>query len=201
MYKITRHPILDIPEGEVCEFMYEGHKVQAVKGYTIAKALHEAGYPVHSHSLQGRNRSLECGIGKCGACEMLVDGKVRRICITPVDGVREVRLIAHEADMPGVTFEVPARQESTNALTIYKTTVAIVGAGPAGLACREQLQKFGIDCLVIDNNARIGGQFNMQTHQFFFFEREKKYGGMRGFDIAKTLAGDSQEGILLNSTV
>ena len=201
MYKITRHPILDIPEGEVCEFMYEGHKVQAAKGYTIAKALHEAGYPVHSHSLQGRNRSLECGIGKCGACEMLVDGRVRRICITPVDGVREVRLIAHEADMPGVTFEVPARQESTNALKIYKTTVAIVGAGPAGLACREQLQKFGIDCLVIDNNARIGGQFNMQTHQFFFFEREKKYGGMRGFDIAKTLAGDSQEGILLNSTV
>lgn len=201
MYKITRHPILDIPEGEVCEFMYEGHKVQAVKGYTIAKALHEAGYPVHSHSLQGRNRSLECGIGKCGACEMLVDGRVRRICITPVDGVREVRLIAHEADMPGVTFEVPARQESTNALKIYKTTVAIVGAGPAGLACREQLLKFGIDSLVIDNNARIGGQFNMQTHQFFFFEREKKYGGMRGFDIAKTLAGDSQEGILLNSTV
>ena len=201
MYKITRHPILDIPEGEVCEFMYEGHKVQAAKGYTIAKALHEAGYPVHSHSLQGRNRSLECGIGKCGACEMLVDGRVRRICITPVDGVREVRLIAHEADMPGVTFEVPARQESTNALKIYKTTVAIVGAGPAGLACREQLLKFGIDSLVIDNNARIGGQFNMQTHQFFFFEHEKKYGGMRGFDIAKTLAGDSQEGILLNSTV
>ncbi len=201
MYKITRHPILDIPEGEVCEFMYEGHKVQAAKGYTIAKALHEAGYPVHSHSLHGRHRSLECGIGKCGACEMLVDGRVRRICITPVDGVREVRLIAHEADMPGVTFEVPARQESTNALKIYKTTVAIVGAGPAGLACREQLLKFGIDSLVIDNNARIGGQFNMQTHQFFFFEREKKYGGMRGFDIAKTLAGDSQEGILLNSTV
>ncbi len=201
MYKITRHPILDIPEGEVCEFMYEGHKVQAAKGYTIAKALHEAGYPVHSHSLHGRNRSLECGIGKCGACEMLVDGRVRRICITPVDGVREVRLIAHEADMPGVTFEVPARQESTNALKIYKTTVAIVGAGPAGLACREQLLKFGIDSLVIDNNARIGGQFNMQTHQFFFFEREKKYGGMRGFDIAKTLAGDSQDGILLNSTV
>ena len=201
MYKITKHPILDIPEEEVCEFMYEGHKVQAVKGYTIAKALHEAGYPVHSHSLHGRNRSLECGIGKCGACEMLVDGRVRRICITPVDGVREVRLIAHEADMPGVTFEVPARQESTNALKIYKTTVAIVGAGPAGLACREQLLKFGIDSLVIDNNARIGGQFNMQTHQFFFFEREKKYGGMRGFDIAKTLAGDSQEGILLNSTV
>ena len=55
--------------------------------------------------------------------------------------------------------------------------------------------------MVIDNNANIGGQFNMQTHQFFFFEKEKKFGGMRGFDIAKTLAGDNHEGILLDTTV
>ncbi len=202
MYRIEKHPILDIPQGEIVEFLFEGHKVQATKGYTIAKALHEAGFPVHSHSLQGRNRSLECGIGKCGACEMLVDGRVRRICITAVDGVREVRTITHEADLPGVTFEPPARpQEAAQTVQVYKTQVAIVGAGPAGLACREQLNAFGIDNLVIDSNPRIGGQFNMQTHQFFFFEKEKKYGGMRGFDIAKTLAGNSQEGILLNTTV
>ena len=191
MYRITNHPILDIPDAEVVEFLFEGKKVQGRKGYTIAKALHEAGFPVHSHSLSGRNRSLECGIGKCGACEMLVDGQVRRICITPVDGVKEVRIIAHDNDLPGVTFDAPGKPKDDKALTIYKTTVAIIGAGPAGLACREQLRKFGIDCLVIDNNARIGGQFNMQTHQFFFFEKEKKYGGMRGFDIAKTLAGQT----------
>lgn len=202
MYKIEKHPILDIPQSDIVEFLFEGKPVQGRKGYTIAKALHEAGFPVHSHSLQGRNRSLECGIGKCGACEMLVDGRVRRICITAVDGVREVRTIAHEADLPGVTFEPPERpQESAQTVKVYKTQVAIVGAGPAGLACREQLNAFGIDNLVIDSNPRIGGQFNMQTHQFFFFEKEKKYGGMRGFDIAKTLAGDSQDGILLNTTV
>ena len=202
MYKIEKHPILDIPQSDIVEFLFEGKPVQGRKGYTIAKALHEAGFPVHSHSLQGRNRSLECGIGKCGACEMLVDGRVRRICITAVDGVREVRSIAHEADLPGVTFEPPERpQESAQTVKVYKTQVAIVGAGPAGLACREQLNAFGIDNLVIDSNPRIGGQFNMQTHQFFFFEKEKKYGGMRGFDIAKTLAGDSQDGILLNTTV
>ncbi len=202
MYSIQNHPILDIPQSEEVEFLFEGKPVKGRKGYTIAKALHEAGFPVHSHSLAGRNRSLECGIGKCGACEMLVDGRVRRICITAVDGVREVRSITHEADLPGVTFEPPARpQESAQTVQVYKTQVAIVGAGPAGLACREQLNAFGIDNLVIDSNPRIGGQFNMQTHQFFFFEKEKKYGGMRGFDIAKTLAGDNHDGILLNTTV
>ena len=195
MYRIEQHPILDIPQTEVVEFLFEGKPVQGRKGYTIAKALHEAGYPVHSHSLSGRNRSLECGIGKCGACEMLVDGHVRRICITKVDGVKEVSRLTNMTSPSGIP------STTTADLKIYKTTVAIVGAGPAGLACREQLNAFGIDNLVIDNNARIGGQFNMQTHQFFFFEREKKYGGMRGFDIAKTLAGDSQEGILLNNTV
>ena len=63
------------------------------KGFTIAAALHQAGYPVHSHSLKNRNRSLECGIGKCGACEMLVDGQIRRICITKIDDIKEVKEI------------------------------------------------------------------------------------------------------------
>ena len=203
MFKIEEHPILDIPQTESVEFLFEGKPVKASKGYTIAKALHEAGYPVHSHSLTGRNRSLECGIGKCGACEMLVDGCIRRICITKVDGVKEV------SRLTGATSPAGTPGKTASDLKIYKTTVAIIGAGPAGLACREQLNAFGIDNLVIDNNARIGGQFNMQTHQFFFFEKEKKYGGMRGFDIAKSLAGGGEQGadsqlpanILLNNTV
>lgn len=194
MYKITKHPILDIAQGESVEFIFNGKKVVGQKGYTIAAALHQAGFPIHSHSIDGRERSLECGIGKCGACEMLVDGKIRRICITLVDGVKEVREIPKG-------YQPDYSENPQKEVKIYKTTVAIIGAGPAGLACREQLNKFGISNLVIDNNARIGGQFNMQTHQFFFFEKEQKFGGMRGFDIAKTLAGDNHEGILLNYTV
>jgi glycine/D-amino acid oxidase-like deaminating enzyme/Fe-S-cluster-containing hydrogenase component 2/bacterioferritin-associated ferredoxin len=41
----------------------------------------------------------------------------------------------------------------------------------------------------------------MQTHQFFFFEKEKLYGGMRGFEISSHLAGEDHTGIFLNSTV
>ncbi|MBR6333171.1 MAG: FAD-dependent oxidoreductase [Bacteroidales bacterium] len=194
MYRIEKHPILDIPQEDLVEFLYEGQKVRGQRGKTIAAALHQAGFPIHSHSLDGRNRSLECGIGKCGACEMLVDGKIRRICITLVDNVKEVREIPKD-NQP--VAEVSQQEE----VKIYKTTVAIIGAGPAGLACREQLNALGIPNMVIDNNATIGGQFNMQTHQFFFFEKEKKFDGMRGFDIAKTLAGDNHDGILLNNTV
>ena len=194
MYKINEHPILDIPKTEEVVFEFNGKKVVGHKGYTIAAALHQAGFPIHSHSIDGRERSLECGIGKCGACQMLVDGVIKRICITPVDGVKEVR------EIPQNYFPQAAEpQQQTQ--QIYKTQVVIIGAGPAGLACREMLNEQGISNIVIDNNERVGGQFNMQTHQFFFFEKEKLYGGMRGFDIAKTLAGDDHSGIFLNSTV
>lgn len=195
MYKITTHPIIEISESEKKKFLFEGREVYGEKGFTIAAALHQAGFPVHSHSLTNRERSLECGIGKCGACEMLVDGQIRRICITPVDDVKEVKEIPHDY----APYRINVRKDTP--LNVYKTTVAIIGAGPAGLAAREELNKHHIPNIVIDNNDKIGGQFLMQTHQFFFFEKERKFGGMRGFDIAKTLAGDDPAGIFLNSTV
>jgi len=195
MHKIETHPILDVPKRNSVSFKFNGKEIKGEEGFTIAAALHQAGYPIHSHSIENRERSLECGIGKCGACEMLVDGQIKRICITPIDGVKEVREIPKEYT-PSV--KAPEKNKSTK---IYKTTVAIIGAGPAGLAAREILLQHKIENIVIDNNSTIGGQFNMQTHQFFFFEKEKKFGGMRGFDIAKTLAGDNHEGIFLDSTV
>lgn len=195
MSKIEEHPILEVPQRKKERFLFNGKEVEGESGYTLAAALHQAGYPVHSHSLAGRCRSLACGIGKCGACEMLVDGKIKRICVTLVDGVKEVRELAC-GELPAVESEI-----RTEPRRVLRTAVVIVGAGPAGLAVREELKKRGVDNIVIDNNARIGGQFLMQTHQFFFFEQEKRFGGMRGFDIATTLAGESMEGIYLNSTV
>ena len=90
MFKISSHPILEVKGTSNVTFRFEGKTVEGQSGYTIAAALHQAGFPVHSHSLKNRERSLECGIGKCGACEMLVNGKIKRICITLVDGVKEV---------------------------------------------------------------------------------------------------------------
>ncbi len=195
MHKINKHPILNIPHEEIVSFKYKGQEVKGEKGFTIAAALHQAGFPVHSHSIDGRTRGLECGIGKCGACEMLVDGVIRRICITKIDGVKEVQEIPKD-------YQPEERKPETDiSLNIHKTDVVIIGAGPAGLAAREILNENNIDNLVIDNNDEIGGQFLMQTHQFFFFEKEKKFGGMRGFDIAKTLAGENHDGIILHSTV
>ena len=128
MYKISSHPVLEVPAQDLHTFLFEGTPVTGQKGQTIAAALHQAGLPVHHHSLKGRSRSMECGIGKCGACEMLVDGHVHRICITKVDDVKEVCRI-QEATLPPEETSAPAESRK-----IYKTTVAIVGAGP--ILCR-----------------------------------------------------------------
>jgi glycine/D-amino acid oxidase-like deaminating enzyme/Fe-S-cluster-containing hydrogenase component 2 len=195
MQKIEKHPILNVPQNDEVVFTFNGKEVNGDKGFTIAAALHQAGFPVHSHSLDNRNRSLECGIGKCGACEMLVDGKIRRICITKVDGIKEVNEIPKDftpdTDIPCSDCEI----------AVYRTEVAIIGAGPAGLAARELLNQHNVSNIVVDNNDKIGGQFLMQTHQFFFFEKEKKFGGMRGFEIAETLAGEDRSGIMLDCVV
>ena len=196
MERIVNHPILTIPQEGEHTFLFNGKPVTGMKGFTIAAALHQAGYPVHSHSVNGRNRSLNCGIGKCGACEMLVDGEVKRICITKVDNVKEVSEITVQNYT--TDSQIEPREEPVE---IYRTDVAIIGAGPAGLACRETLKELGLNSIVIDSNDKIGGQFLMQTHAFFFFEKERRFGGMRGFDIAKTLAGDDHSGIFLHSTV
>ena len=66
---------------------------------------------------------------------MLVDGQIRRICITKVDNVKEVSEIPHD-----YSPEARALIER-KPIDVYKTTVAIIGAGPAGLACREELTK------------------------------------------------------------
>lgn len=137
MYKIAKHPILSVEEKEKFNFLFEGKPIVGEKGFTIAAALHQAGYPVHSHSLQNRNRSLECGIGKCGACEMLVDGQIRRICITAVDNVKEVREIPRGYQPKRIEYK------KNTGVKIYKTRVAIIGAGPAGLAAREILNNHG----------------------------------------------------------
>jgi 2,4-dienoyl-CoA reductase (NADPH2) len=45
--------------------------------------------------------------------------------------------------------------------TVAKKRIAVVGAGPAGLACSTELAARGHDVQLFDSAAEIGGQFNM----------------------------------------
>ena len=46
MERIVNHPILTIPQEGEHTFLFNGKPVTGMKGFTIAAALHQAGYPV-----------------------------------------------------------------------------------------------------------------------------------------------------------
>ena len=69
MSKIKKHPVLEVPVRDKVIFKYNGQEVEGEKGYTIAAALHRAGFPVHSHRTGGNVRwnavSVNVGLVKC----------------------------------------------------------------------------------------------------------------------------------------
>lgn len=69
-----------------------------------------------------------------------------------------------------------------------KTDFAIVGAGPAGLSAAIEAASAGVRVLLIDENAKPGGQLFKQIHKFF--GSKDHYAGMRGIDIGLKLISD-----------
>lgn len=86
-------------------------------------------------------------------------------------------------------------------MSVRKTELAIVGAGPAGICAALEAASHGVKTTVIDRGEELGGQLIKQTHKFFGWH--KKSAGTRGILIAKKLSEDvrnSENITVLNST-
>ena len=68
------------------------------------------------------------------------------------------------------------------------TDLAVVGAGPAGLAAAIEAASAGVGVLLVDENAKPGGQLFKQIHKFF--GSKDHYAGTRGVDIGIKLLSD-----------
>jgi len=82
------------------------------------------------------------------------------------------------------------------------TEIAIIGAGPAGLAAAIEAAKAGAKVALIDENAKPGGQLFKQIHKFF--GSQKHGAGIRGIQIGKDLCSEAERigvELLLNTTV
>ena len=75
-------------------------------------------------------------------------------------------------------------------MTVQTTEFAIVGAGPAGLSAAIEAAGAGARVLLIDENAKAGGQLFKQIHKFF--GSKDHYAGTRGIDIGTKLLSDVQ---------
>ncbi|RLF47306.1 MAG: sarcosine oxidase subunit alpha [Thermoplasmata archaeon] len=182
--RIRNHPILDFEKKKEISFLYNGHKIKAFEGETIASALHAAGIKVLSHSIKlNRPRGFFCGIGKCSSCLMRVNGVPNiRTCITPVEEGMVVE--SDMQDLPPADFE-DGEKENINA------DILVVGAGPAGISAAIEAGMKGTSVLLIDENYMLGGQLIKQTHKFFGSRRERA--GTRGIKIAEELENEVRE--------
>ncbi|MGD9146990.1 MAG: FAD-dependent oxidoreductase [Anaerolineae bacterium] len=71
------------------------------------------------------------------------------------------------------------------------TEIAVVGAGPAGLAAAIEAARAGAQVTLLDENSRPGGQLFKQIHKFF---GSKEHGaGIRGVQIGEDLLAEASE--------
>ena len=179
--RITEHPILQFNRKREITFFYNGHKIKAFEGETIASALHAAGVKVLSHSVKyNRPRGFFCGIGKCSSCLMRVNGVPNiRTCITPVEDGMVVE--SDKRNLPSSEF-LEGKKE------VITTDILVVGAGPAGISAAIEAGRRGGSVLIVDENQMMGGQLIKQTHKFFGSRKERA--GTRGIKIAEELESD-----------
>jgi ferredoxin len=90
-------------------------------------------------------------------CPAPCEGSCRR---KPIDGAVSICLLkryAGDHDLESDPFWIPERAASTG------KKVAVVGAGPAGLAAAYHLSLFGHDCVVLDRNSKPGGSLRREV--------------------------------------
>jgi sarcosine oxidase subunit alpha len=182
--RIDIHPILQFDREREISFLYNGNKIKAFEGETIASALHAAGIKVLSHSIKlNRPRGFFCGIGKCSSCLMRVNGVPNvRTCITPVEDGMVV-----ESDVQ----QIPSAEFPGSNKEDISVDILVVGAGPAGISAAIEAGKRGVSVLLVDENPMLGGQLIKQTHKFFGSRKERA--GTRGIKIAEELEEQVRE--------
>ncbi len=184
--RIQDHPVLRFERGQEIEFDFEGKKVKAYKGETIAAALYADGLRkfTESKSLE-RPRGFFCAIGKCSSCIMKVDGIPHvRTCIRLAEEGMEVERQPRRPEFPEMIADKGGYREE-------KIDIAVIGGGPAGLSASIVAAENGADVHLFDESDTLGGQLVKQTHQFFGSYKEDA--GTRGIDIALELIEKAED--------
>jgi sarcosine oxidase subunit alpha len=185
MMRITKHPILEIPEKKEVTFTWNGQKLTGYEGEMISSALIANGIHIFGHHAKdGSAQGIFCANGQCSQCLVIADGLPEKSCMTPL---REGMVVQSMEGLPKLPEDDQApllREPPTR-----DVEVLIIGGGPAGLSAAIELGKVGIDTLIVDDKQRLGGKLLLQTHKFFG-SVEDSHAGTRGFEIARILEED-----------
>lgn len=180
--RITQHPVLDIPEGRIVAFTWNGEQLEGREGEMISSALFANGIQVFGHHPKdGSPQGMFCANGQCSQCLVIADGLPVKSCMTPLRADMRIKSVEGIPQVPG-DDDVPV----FDAPSTRNVSVLIIGGGPAGLSAAIELGKLNVNTLVIDDKDRPGGKLVLQTHKFFG-SVEDSHAGTRGFEIGNIL--------------
>jgi len=134
------------------ELFFDGRPVPVEPDQTVAAALWRAGVRSwRTTRLAEAPRGLFCGIGACHDCLVTVDGSAgERACVTPA---RPGSVVS--ATAPSTVDQPVKGQRAARG----RFDVAVVGAGPAGLAAAATAALGGGRVALVDASPRVGGQY------------------------------------------
>ncbi len=182
--RIKAHPILIDDSVADIPFYWQNHTFLAKEGEMISSALMANGVAIFGHHPKDNSpQGIFCANGQCSQCMVIADGLPVKACMTPVK--RGMRVFPTEG-LPKLPEIEPWEDLDTQPTPRYETDVLIIGGGPAGLSAAIELGQAGVNTILIDDKAHLGGKLVLQTHRFFG-SSEAVYAGTRGIDIAKKL--------------
>jgi len=169
----------------------DGRSIAVAPGTTVAAALWSAGISSCRTSLSGEPRGPVCGMGICFECRVTVDGVPhQRACILPCTqgmvvetgpgaalagagdpssaGASNASSGAGGAGATGANHgeAIPgtAAGAAATAAETIRADVAVVGAGPAGLAAACRAAEAGASVVLLDEAPTPGGQVWRRPH-------------------------------------
>ncbi len=141
------------------EIEFEGRRLQAREGESLAAALTAHGINGFRTTRCGAERGIFCGMGVCQDCLVEVDGRANeRACMTIIDRPLVVRResfarpLAPKSDLPISFGEVET----------HRPELLVIGAGPGGLAAAIAARRAGCAVTIVDERAHAGGQYFKQ---------------------------------------
>jgi sarcosine oxidase subunit alpha len=185
-WRIQSHPILEVPEPETFEFIWQGRRLEAMVGETIASALFANGVRIFGHHPKdGAPQGIFCANGQCAQCTVIADGLPVKSCMVQARPGMVVEPLSALPLLPEADPITAFRPVETLAVQCL-----IIGGGPAGLSAAIELGQREVQTLLVDDKHRLGGKLVLQTHRFFG-SVNACYAGTRGIDIATRLAGQA----------
>jgi D-hydroxyproline dehydrogenase subunit alpha len=135
------------------ELLVDGRQVESETGVTVAAALANAGIEPLRLSATGQPRGPLCVMGTCFECRVTIDGEPhRRACLAIVrDGMVVETARGGESRIPNPESRIPSP-------TLLACDVAVIGAGPAGIAAACRAAEAAASILLLDESGAPGGQ-------------------------------------------